>query len=199
VPHVPSLGHGFPPPHSIHALSEGLPRLRPDSPFETRLPTAHTSIPPCGRAYPALRKGTSRHAEGHVSRVLRRGTYPALRKSPYPVMRKDTYPVLRKGTRSRVPQEAGPKAQPLCRRLERSPKGEATDLLPLLLFPLFPPKKAHVKPPTHLTPSHPTTSACPMSYPPTATLDIDQKITANLLGFERNSLKIRILGVTHLL
>jgi len=74
--------------------------------------------------------------------------------------------VLLKGTASAVPKRAGPKALPLCRRLERSPKGEATDLLPLFL-PLFSPlflplhlffaflaQKSHVKPLNHLTPSN---------------------------------------------
>jgi hypothetical protein len=48
-----------------------------------------------------------------------------------------------------VPKQAGPKALPLCRRLEQSPKGEA-ELSPLF-FPLhfffaFSAQKSHVKP-----------------------------------------------------
>jgi hypothetical protein len=82
-------------------LSEGLPRLRPDSPFETRLPTAHTSIPPCGRAYPALRKGT----------------------------------------RSRVPQEAGPKANRSAEGWSEARRAKRP-IYSLFFFPPFPPKNA---------------------------------------------------------
>ena len=42
--------------------------------------------------------------------------------------------VLLKGTASAVPQKAAAKRLPLCRRPERSPKDEATDLLPLPLL-----------------------------------------------------------------
>jgi hypothetical protein len=73
------------------------------------------------------------------------------------------------------------KALPLCRRQERSPKGEATNYCLCFCscscsyFPSFSAQKSHVKPLNHLTHCHSTTSAWHVSYAQPAILDIDRK------------------------
>jgi hypothetical protein len=56
----------------------------------------------------------------------------------------------KEGPPSGVPKQAGPEALPFCRRLEQSPKGEATELSPLFLplhfYFAFSAQKSHVKP-----------------------------------------------------
>jgi hypothetical protein len=85
-------------------------------------------------------------------------------------------PSHRKGTRSRVPKKPGPKALPLCRRPERSPKGEATQSIAFAVAVVFSSaisaQKSHVKPQNHLTHYPTATSAWHVSYPQTVILDI---------------------------
>jgi hypothetical protein len=70
-------------------------------------------------------------------------------------------------------------ALPLCRRLEQSPEGEATDFIAfafvsVFLF-VFSAQKSHVKPQNHLTPSNKRKSSLKFSYPQTAILKIVEK------------------------
>jgi hypothetical protein len=63
--------------------------------------------------------------------------------------------------------------------LERSPKGEATDLIAFavaLIFLLpFSAQKSHVKSQNHLTPSNPSTSGLQVSFTPSAIIEIAGK------------------------
>jgi hypothetical protein len=138
-------------------LSEGLPRLHP----VFTLPPAHTSIPSCaGTRIRILRKDTYPHlAEGHVSRLAEGHAFT-------------------RATRSRA---EGPTALP---KAGAEPEGRSDRSIAFAFVSSVSAQKTHVKPQSSLTPCPPRTSACPMSYPPTATLDIDQKITASFPGFK---------------